>query len=418
MWLNFNSNIHFNDLEFFKLASTANLYNYFQNIREFILVYNTDLEKFFLMDRDKRVLIYLDDSKYHNSYIKTYLKFEDNSYISELEYYSNSSNFINTIPDPIDVTSLDYEFFEKSSPPMFQTKDGKYVLVFMDIPKVACRSLRISYGYYRYYIIEREEYEQGVISSSNYRHFSKGNYQGKYIYGEVSGQNRFVFAYENITNVRRPNERISEIGIFNNYKRIESIFDLPIWVSNDRVNFTFDISKNSIPDELPVNLFFGYDLWKIPYISSDNHISIVSFINNINKNNIKQFGFTHGSPYCSSFYKKYNQTYMDFVVIFSEELNGYKFFDINNENAGYFLCKDIDCMKPTKTSFKFEAFLNKDIYRNEIFEEFTNNGLVLELRNDLSSNDVSISNYSYNYCINHIKELKNYYSFQLPFVRA
>lgn len=427
MWIDLNSILYIDYSAFFKVPYIIGQ----NNLNPCKLLYNSSIDKFFLITNSELNLIYLDKSESYNSYISSYLFNDSFNYRSKLKPYNKFLYNLqyNTIIQGSEVSTSIFKNLYS-----FQTEDEQYVTCICKLP------INISENYvsnpqqniYRLYVINKADFEDNIIL-----HYKSGIpphdvYTTDNFYDKSNGIIHYITdLYSSYTNsiehrldsldmeVKNTNHfYIKNNLIPDNNSELTHRNVLPIWDSVDTINYVFDTTKNDIPDDIPEILTIGFDNWEwnLDFLSSVVKLYINSFEDDYsNKEEKVRYGFLNSYVYASTFYKQSTNLNACFVIEPSKELGGYKLFDINNPNAGYFLCSDNNCLKE-QTSYRFKAFLNENIYREDIFNYYKNNDLILTW-NSLKSIKNTFLLDSYRYCLNKIKKLSTIYNTQIPFIR-
>ena len=434
MWINLNSMLYINLYSFFKIP---NISADQRSIEPYKLLYNSSIDKFFLEDYTHK-LIYLDKTENHNSYVESYLINDFYNYKSKLKpYYGNSICYMRK--DALNAILYRYIYGYLGDINQFQTEDEKYVVLIYKLPSSGSVNLETSYSFI---VCDKIDFEDGIVlvsySNYGYRYITTNFYPNseKLIFMNSS----ISLSYTNSIILRcdlDSNDLSYDSKNFFYIKTNPASFEqppigtrpentFPVWnYHSDKEEYIFDTSKNKVPDDIPTTLKIYFDRWQVDlsFLESSypRNYYMCSFEDDYSdKKRPIRYGFNlhnYSSLGASEFYKT-GSGYILFVIEFSDELNGYKMFDINNPKAGYFLCYDVNCLKD-HTSYRFKAFLDENIYVENVFNYYKNNDLILtfdgEFSNYLLGN--ALYNGSYRYCLSKIKKLSEIYNMQIPFIR-
>lgn len=426
MWIDLNSAFYLNYSIFFKIPYLSERFT-----DSCKLLYNSSIDKFFLFNETYKELIYLDNSEYYNSYVESYLINDYYNYKSRLKpYYSSLCTQLNAVGlNTGNYTyNLNYETIEQ-----FQTEDENYVVVRYKLPT---SSGSLGHTQFSMLVCNKIDFEDNIILLNNrYATFNLYSKSEKFIYISNSMFNCYTNSYRYRIDFDDRDYRYDSKDFF--YIKNNSIsFDhpstgskpenkFPVWRRADKeYKYVFDTSENKIPDDIPETLLIAFNGWEFSldflgtsYYSTYNMRSFEDDYSD--KENLIRYGFSNRADQlgASIFYKN-GGGYILFVIEFSSELNGYKLFDINNPNAGYFLCSDNNCLKE-QTSYRFKAFLNENIYREDVFNYYKDNDLIITWQGFVSvfTNNATMNNNSYKYCLNKISKLSTIYNVQIPFIR-
>lgn len=428
MWINLNSSFYINLENFFKIpyALTGDVSGL--SCR---LLYNSSIDKFFLQDPFKR-LIYLDKTETHNSYVESYLINDFYNYKSKLKPY-NTNTLCYLRSDALNAIRYNYTYGTLENINQFQTEDEKYVAILYKLPKIGAQRQTV----YNLIVCSKIDFEDGIILNSNNTYITNNFY---------SKSEKLIFrGYGNsiyTNSILRRSDLDSKDVDYNlkNYFYIKtnpiSFVEpnpgnrpenkLPMWFYNtDRKEYIFDTLENELPDDIPQTLKIFVNVWEIDLsflgISYYKKYDMFSFEDDYSdKENPVRYGFSSRNLQLSDsyFYKNYSGKSIMFVIEFSDELNGYKLFDINNPKAGYFLCSENNCLKE-HTSYRFKAFLDETKYTENVLNHYKSNDLILTWKDEEEDYYYgnAIFNNSYKYCLNKIKKLSTIYNTQIPFIR-
>ena len=433
MWINLNSMLYINLYSFFKIPniSTAQM-----SIDPYRLLYNSSIDKFFLEDYTHK-LIYLDKTENHNSYVESYLINDFYNYKSKLKpYYGNTISYLRS--DALNAILYRYIYGYLGNINQFQTEDEKYVVLIYKLPFCGT-NLVTSYSFI---VCNKIDFEDGIVLIKSSR------YASRYITTNLhSNSEKLIFMNSSVsasyTDTIIPRYDLDSADVSYGSKNFfyiktnpasftESSIGtrpentLPVWsYHSDKKEYIFDTSKNKIPDDIPTTLKIYFDQWQVDlsFLESSypRNYYMWSFEDDYSdKKRSIRYGFSihnYSSLGASEFYKTGSGSIL-FVIEFSDELNGYKMFDINNPKAGYFLCYDVNCLKD-HTSYRFKAFLDENIYVENVFNYYKNNDLILTFGSEVHNYfyDNALYNDSYVYCLSKIKKLSEIYNLQIPFIR-
>lgn len=429
MWIGLNSIFYLNYSTFFKVPYVVASK---ENLNPFKLLYNTSIDKFFLLSNNEMQLIYLDKSETYNSYITSYLINDYLNYKSKLKpYISNSLYYLRTIQLNADVFII-YNFFTNynfGSCVSFQTEDEKYVVcVVRKASNYKATTNWESFAAEALYVCDKIDFEDNILllaSNDSYVTDNLYSKSGGVLYYSDGINNSYASSIcRRVDKADKDIPAYSHFYIKNNFKsdNTSSVYHhniFPTWNRTGDYEYIFNISENLIPDDIPQVLTIAYDEWEIDFKFLGNYsYRLASFEDNYSsKEKIVRYGFFSSSNY-PPIYNISTGSIM-FVIEYSDELNGYKLFDINNPNAGYFLCSDINCLKE-HTSYRFKAFLDEHIYKKNVVDYFKTNDLVISWIGLQKFKDFMYTdnyNKAYLYCVNNIKKLSTIYNVQIPFIR-
>ena len=440
MWLVLNSTFYLNYSSFFKVPYLVSAN---KNLNTYGLLYNTSIDKFFLVSQyDRSELIYLDKTETHNSYVTSYLINDGINYKSKLKPYY-SQNLVDLEKIILNKDSTNTNFFRRinfGNCLTFQTEDEKYVVGIYIFPSNR-RRFRYLYSVFPVkvlYVCDKTEFEDNLLLIG-LDYLGRSGYITDNLHSKSEGFMHINYSiYSSFTNsiFNRIDDQSKKINVNSNHFYIKNnsksdplsiyapqhVNNFPTWKRRNNYEYVFDTSENIIPDDIPQTLIIGYDIWElnIDFLGNNNYYAIASFEDDYsNKEKIVRYGFYSNTNISTANLYKVSTDFIRFVIEFSDELNSYKMFDINNPAAGYFLCYDNNCLKD-HTSYKFKAFLNEAIYREDVFNYYKDNDLIITWKKlDYDFNGAynnTIANNAYVYCLNKLNLLK-IYNTQVPFIR-